>query len=237
MSYVNPETGMVDRIALPRRALVFAMENHGAQRYGDQPYLIHLFDVVMILREFGWTKPELLAAGLLHDVLEDTPVNYHGVKDEFGAEVAEIVYACTDELGRSRKDRKLKTMASLREWTVTNGADALIVKLADWIANVRDCHRNEPKKLQMYQKDWDEFISIFRPMTNEALDPMWEELIELLKSIHGEQYRVCPIAYHQLCEHQLKPSWMKSTAPSPACSSCNTNLSTGVPDRFMPAKG
>jgi (p)ppGpp synthase/HD superfamily hydrolase len=173
---------MNNKYEIVRKAFLLTEKYHKYQVYGeDQPYMIHLLDVVNALIEFGHDDPVILAAAWLHDIIEDTPVNYYFVQDAVGARVAEIVFALTDELGRSRKDRKKLTIPKLCEYTDNNGDGALTVKLADWIANVRECYRGDPKKLQMYQKDWEEFVTTLRNLDDDGnLEPMWEELEQLL---------------------------------------------------------
>lgn len=166
---------------LIRRAFLLAYEAHVAQRYGDdEPYLVHLFDTYNVLLLFGHRDPELLASALLHDVIEDTPINYRGVLEATNEAVAEIVYACTDELGRNRRERKVRTLQHLHAWTTQRGEAALTVKLADWIANVRNALLNDAnkRKLQMYRKDWNEFSEFRVRFPAKHLEPMWEWLQE-----------------------------------------------------------
>lgn len=165
-----------------RRAFLLAYEAHQGQKYVNDPYLVHLFDVYNVLVEYGQDSAELLAAGLLHDVIEDTPTNYRQVLEATNEDVAEIVFACTDELGRNRKERKVRTLAHLSAWTSQRGTAALAVKLADWIANVRRAHADSPRKLQMYQKDWPEFSQLWARFHKRQLEPMWEHLEYLLES-------------------------------------------------------
>lgn len=165
---------------LVRRAFLLAYEAHKSQRYNNDPYLVHLFDTYNVLIEYGQTEGEVLAAGLLHDVIEDTPLNYRQVMEATNKAVAEIVYACTDELGRSREERKARTSCHLREWTEQHGTTALTVKLADWIANARRSLMGSPRKLQMYEKDWPEFYQFRTFFPAEQLAPMWNHLKELL---------------------------------------------------------
>lgn len=170
----NAPTG----VALICAAFLLALDRHRIQLYGDLPYIVHLFDVQSILVEYGYGEyPNLLAAAWLHDVIEDTPTNYATVKETTNGEVAEIVYACSDELGRSRKERK-KNNTTRKNMTY----DAITVKLADWIANVRDAVKNKPESVGMYRKDWPEFREM-------GQDPrylcdrhvvMWAELEKLL---------------------------------------------------------
>lgn len=159
---------------LVRQAFRLAYEAHGTQQYSDAPYLLHLFDVYNVLLQFRHTQPELLAAALLHDVIEDTPVHYRQVLEATNETVAEVVYACTDELGRNRRERKERTHAHLHVWTTQRGESALTVKLADWIANVGEAERqNDAGKLKMYRKDWPEFTQFRERFPRDRLEPMW----------------------------------------------------------------
>lgn len=93
--------------SLETRAAVFAAEKHRNQKYGNRPYFNHLEQVVTTLERFRISNPHLLAAGFLHDVIEDTDASYNDVKKVTNTVVAELVYAVTDELGRNRKERSI----------------------------------------------------------------------------------------------------------------------------------
>lgn len=80
------------------KAIRFAARSHdGQKRKGtDIPYITHPFAVVMLLMQEGCAE-EVVIAGLLHDVVEDTPVTIEQVEAVFGSEVAAIVLQCTDD--------------------------------------------------------------------------------------------------------------------------------------------
>ena len=161
-----------------RSAFVFALESHGTQRYGEQPYVIHLYDVVSVLIEFGFTSESLLSAAWLHDVIEDTPTTYRDVVRVTNKEVADTVFALTDELGKNRKERKEKTLPKVKA-----NHSALTVKLADWIANLRECHRSSPHLLKMYQRDYPHFCDVCRNDNDILLMRMWDELDRLTGTV------------------------------------------------------
>lgn len=148
----------------------YAVLAHGGQRYGDGPYQDHLDDVVKILLDYGHTDPELISAGYLHDVLEDTLVSHDDLEKEFGTCVAKLVYAVTDGPGMSRIERKMRP---LQEIPRTPGA--LFVKLADRIANVEFSSRSgSTAMLEMYRNEQSEFERCLRgPISAE---PMWDRL-------------------------------------------------------------
>lgn len=158
-----------------RKAFLLAAEYHQHQKYGDHPYLVHLYDVVSVLIEFGHGSHNLLAAAWTHDSLEDTTLNYSKIKSELGQDIAEIVFAVTDELGRSRKERKQKTLPKLTQFE-----DAQIVKLADWIANLRNCYSERPDLLQMYRKDYRSFKDAVQSEATAAMKPLWDEVEKLI---------------------------------------------------------
>ena len=161
---------------LVRKAYLFAYEAHSSQIYADEhPYTVHLFDVMMVLIEFGIDDPLLLSAALLHDCIEDTPYNYADVKEHTNQQVADIVYVLTDELGRNRKERKERTLPKL-----DGNPQAQYVKLADWISNVRQCYRNSHKMYQMYKKDYIEFSKFREQAVDAKMTSMWAELDKLL---------------------------------------------------------
>jgi len=168
-------------------AFEFALKQHSTQVYADvHPYILHLHDVMMVLVEFGINNIDMLTAALLHDIIEDTPANYHDVNNEFGKDVAEIVYALTDELGKNRKERKRKTLPKL-----DHKIQAQAIKVADWISNVRQCYRNSHKMYQMYKKDFPEFHKFKEqvqefPLIEKELIAMWEELERLLSKSEKE---------------------------------------------------
>ena len=158
------------RLTLVKEAAYFAISAHGNQTYDSYPYYYHLEEVVDILREFGYTDDKYIVAGYLHDTLEDTAVSYNDIKERFGEEIAEIVFAVTDELGRNRKERKAKTYPKIKA-----NKDAIIVKLADRISNMRNSLLKGHKMSEMYIKEYGTFRSSLD--TNDyELDSLWLEL-------------------------------------------------------------
>ena len=66
-----------------QEAIAFAHLAHQGQFYGDVRYTKHLEDVVVVLYRFGHTDDDLICAGWLHDVIEDTPKTYQDIKKIF----------------------------------------------------------------------------------------------------------------------------------------------------------
>jgi len=148
------------RVTKVKEAAYLAISLHGTQTYDKHPYYYHLEQVVDVLKEFEFTEDKYIISGYLHDVMEDTAISYNDIKNQFGEEIAEIVYAVTDELGRNRKERKAKTYPKIKA-----NEDAIIVKLADRIANVRNSLKHKPEMAKMYAKEFEGFKeALYTPM-------------------------------------------------------------------------
>ena len=135
----------------------FASKHHNGQWYGNKPYMYHLKKVSDVALDLGYTDESILMSCLLHDIIEDTEVSYKDVKENFGEEVAEIVYCVTDELGRSRKERKSKTYKKIR-----NNPKSIVVKLCDRISNITESMGKDNynlKLMKMYLDEHNEFVN------------------------------------------------------------------------------
>ncbi|HSU66808.1 MAG TPA: HD domain-containing protein [Tepidisphaeraceae bacterium] len=165
----SPQNGRV------KQARDFATAAHGPQRYGNEPYVVHLDAVAKLLEPFG---AEAEVIGYLHDVAEDTPVTLEALRATFGDHVADCVALVTDEPGANRPERKARTHAKLAKAGDALNL-ALIVKTADRLANVRmSASTAAGSKMEMYRNEYAAFrIAVFRP---ELCDELWAELDQLL---------------------------------------------------------
>ncbi len=131
-------------MSLVSTALVFATEHHQLQhRKGTKiPYMAHLLNVCKLLAERDFPD-ELLAAALLHDVVEDTDVTIEEVEEKFGRRVADIVRGATEleklekkpiEKESSWQQRKEHTIHFLQHEATF---DQLVVSFADKLDNLR----------------------------------------------------------------------------------------------------
>ena len=114
-----------------------------------------------------------------HDLIEDTRVSYNDVKDHLGQEVADIVYAVTNEKGKNRKERGgVKYYEGIRQ---TPGA--VFVKLCYRIANVQYSKMTKSRMFEMYKKEHKDFeLMIGRYTDNKDLEPMFEYLSNLFEN-------------------------------------------------------
>lgn len=117
---------------IPKIAHEFAEAAHAGQWYEpDLAYIYHPRQVVAVLERFGVNDPVCICAGYCHDTMEDRGVSYNDLDKKLGQEVAETVYAITDERGITREERHRKTYPKIK-----GRSRPLTVKLADRIANV-----------------------------------------------------------------------------------------------------
>lgn len=179
-------------------AWLFATEKHvwdNKQKYAHiWPYTHHLLDVVNVLKRFHITEPEILSGAILHDVIEDTRDRHNEVKSRditelFGERVGKIVSAVTSEPGENRKIRNALTYPKIRE----AGWEALVVKLADRIANVEFGIKNGGGALAMYRKEHADFRhGVYLECTNpdnhiqDQGMKMWHHLNGLIKIENGK---------------------------------------------------
>jgi (p)ppGpp synthase/HD superfamily hydrolase len=90
-----------------------------------------------------------------HDLIEDARQSYNDVKDVLGQEAADIVFAVTNETGKTRKERaNAKYYEKIR-----NTKGAVFVKLCDRIANVQYGKLTKSRQVEMYRKENDQFLA------------------------------------------------------------------------------
>lgn len=146
---------VTDRLTL---AQDFATLAHGDQQYGKGlPYKYHLQKVYDELIKVGVDDKDLLIAAWLHDTIEDTCITVQNLEWKFGWRVAAITWAVSDGPGKNRKERKKGAYSKIRMVP-----DAVIVKLADRIANMRASigsleKRNDPRMVTMYLSEAEAF--------------------------------------------------------------------------------
>ena len=152
-------------------AIEFASNAHKGQMYGDVPYTEHLYDVVYNLQTYGNFDDDVIMAGWLHDTLEDTTTTLSDIITTFGKEVARLVFACTDEQGDNRKERQARTCPKL----IAAGPKAIVIKIADRIANIQRCIQlRDQKRLRMYQKEHHDLKEALQKMTsNQETEALW----------------------------------------------------------------
>ena len=132
------------------RALAFATIAHGEQKrkYSGEPYIVHPIEVMEIVKTVPHDEA-MLAAALLHDVVEDTEVTIAEVRQAFGDDVASLVDDLTDVSKPEDGNRKARKALD-REHSAQSSPRAQTVKLADLISNSSDILENDPKFAKVY---------------------------------------------------------------------------------------
>ena len=130
------------------KATHFAAQKHRDQRRKDEelsPYINHPISVARAISEIGDIEdPEVLAAALLHDTLEDTETTPEELIDNFGERVCRLVQEVTDDKSLPKLEQKQLQIEHAKE--LSEGA--ALIKLGDKISNVTDIINTPPT-------DWD----------------------------------------------------------------------------------
>ena len=171
-----------ESISLMDRAIVFATRAHsGTYRKGTSiPYIVHPIEAAAIVSTMT-ADPDMIAAAVLHDVVEDTDATVEEISFFFNERIARLVEA---ESENKRKDlppqetwmvRKMETLEFLR---TKADREAKILALADKLSNMRAIHRDQ----------------------NTVGDKLWERFNEKDKSKHGWMYRQAAGALSELSD-------------------------------------
>ena len=193
-----------DDISLIEKAYKLADDaHHGQVRKSGEPYIIHPLYVAIILADLELDK-ETIAAGILHDVVEDTIVTKEEISQEFGEDVALLVDGVTKlkqfqledshvgDLAKHDADKeKLEMQAeNLRKMFLAMAKDirVILIKLADRLHNMRTLGHMQPEKQQRISR---ETLDIYSPIADRlGISKIKVELDDLsLKYLEPEVYR------------------------------------------------
>lgn len=147
------------------KAYNYANSAHeGQYRKSGEKYIIHPIEVAKILAELEMDVASI-AAGLMHDVVEDTNVSYKDIEQNFSTEIAELVDGVT-KLGKIEYKSKEETQAeNLRKMFMAMGKDirVILIKLADRLHNMRTLKYMSEEKAR---EKATETIEIFAPIAH-----------------------------------------------------------------------
>src|SRR4249919_3835444 len=171
----NPEAD----IELLRRAYVFsAYEHKGQVRRSGEPYLVHPLEVADLLADMR-LDVVAIAAGLLHDIVEDTPNSIEKVRELFGEQVAHVVEGVTKLSALQFSSSEERQAESFRKMLLAMVDDirVILVKLADRLHNMRTLHHlPEERRIKIAQ----ETLDIYAPIANRlGMSKVKNELEEL----------------------------------------------------------
>jgi GTP diphosphokinase / guanosine-3',5'-bis(diphosphate) 3'-diphosphatase len=164
---------------LLRRAYVFsAYEHKGQVRRSGEPYLVHPLEVAAILADLR-LDPVAIAAGLLHDIVEDTPNTIDKVRELFGEDVAHVVEGVTKLSALQFSSSEERQAESFRKMLLAMVDDirVILVKLADRLHNMRTLHHlPEERRAQIAQETRDIYSPIAHRLGMSKLKNELEEL-------------------------------------------------------------
>jgi len=160
-------------------------QHEKTNHYYDQylPYSFHLRMVIQafqdwkhLLDEKDHETMELAAAG--HDLIEDTRTSYNDVKSVLGEKAADIIYACSNEKGKTRKERANdKYYQGIREQE-----GAVFIKLCDRIANVQYSKMTRSRMFEMYKSENENFFKKIGYEEQHPLVKMFQYLESLFET-------------------------------------------------------
>src|ERR1700719_1421915 len=183
-----------DDLELIRKAYEFSQKHHAGQsRASGQPYLVHPLEVALVLAEMKM-DPVSVAAGLLHDSVEDTSITIVDIRKEFGEQVAHIVEGVTKISAIDFATREEQQAENLRKMMLAMVDDirVVLIKLADRLHNMRTLEHLPPDRQQKIAR---ETLDIYAPIAHRlGMGKIRGELEDL-----GFRY-VDPIGYQQVQE-------------------------------------
>jgi (p)ppGpp synthase/HD superfamily hydrolase len=167
-----------------RRAVEFAKAGHESinqrRKYSGEPYYTHVIRVADKLKAHAF-GPEVTAAALMHDLIEDVnvyPYNEKGIREQFNDRVGDLVIELTDEFTSAnypninRAGRKKLEADRLSKISFS----AKAIKLADLIDNTQDIVANDPGFARKYLQEKEEILNlmaraggVYQPLYDEAL--------------------------------------------------------------------
>lgn len=172
------------------KAFLYAFQLHSGQfRKDGKPYIVHPFLVSEILAKNG-ASDALIAAGLLHDVIEDAHATPEVLEEKFGNEVTKYVLFDTEDKTLSWEDRKNRSLEALKQCD----RECAMLVCADKLANISDMVSD----LEVHgERAWDifkrgkekqewlfrEYLVVFEKLSDLQ---MYQELKEKVNFVFGE---------------------------------------------------
>ncbi|MFP4399955.1 MAG: RelA/SpoT family protein, partial [Desulfonatronovibrio sp.] len=152
-------------LAIVQKAYVFSAAAHAGQiRLSGEPYLSHPLEVTNILTEMR-LDASTLAAGLLHDTVEDTKATLEEINEQFGDDITKIVNGVTKISKMSFESKEEAQAENIRKMILAMADDirVIMVKLADRLHNMQTLEYQKPIKQKMVGQ---ETMDIYAPLAN-----------------------------------------------------------------------
>ncbi len=154
-----------DDLEIVRKAYDFSLQHHSGQtRASGEPYLVHPLEVAYILADMK-LDTTAIAAGLLHDSVEDTTVTIEEIKEKFGDQVAHIVEGVTKISKIDFASREEAQAENVRKMMLAMVDDirVVLIKLADRLHNMRTLEHLSSERQQKIAK---ETLDIYAPLAH-----------------------------------------------------------------------
>jgi len=154
-----------DDLTIVKKAYDYSLKHHeGQTRASGEPYLVHPLEVALVLAEMKM-DPVAVAAGLLHDSVEDTSVTIVDIRKDFGEQVAHIVEGVTKISKIDFATREEQQAENLRKMMLAMVDDirVVLIKLADRLHNMRTLEHLQPDR---QHKIAEETLEIYAPIAH-----------------------------------------------------------------------
>ena len=228
-----------DDLTIIKKAYDYSLKNHeGQSRASGEPYLVHPLEVALVLAEMKM-DPVAVAAGLLHDSVEDTSVTIVDIRKEFGEQVAHIVEGVTKISKIDFATREEQQAENLRKMMLAMVDDirVVLIKLADRLHNMRTLEHLLPDR---QHKIAEETLEIYAPIAHRLgmgkirgeledlgfrfLDPLGYEQVEKSVNARRKEGEAFLAKMQQTITDKLKAaSRPASKAVSSACTASTRN--------------
>jgi (p)ppGpp synthase/HD superfamily hydrolase len=177
---------MLPAVRLISEAAELAARRHNGMARkgrGNEPYINHLAEVANLLAAAtGGTDAELVAAGWLHDTIEDTKTRRQELAEKFSGRVASLVVEVTDDMTLPKDQRRQKQIVDAPH----KSASAKLIKIADKISNIRARILPDPSQAErddlIDYVDWAEKVVAGCRGGNALLDRTFDETVKLARS-------------------------------------------------------
>ncbi|MFO7776210.1 MAG: bifunctional (p)ppGpp synthetase/guanosine-3',5'-bis(diphosphate) 3'-pyrophosphohydrolase [Candidatus Hydrogenedentota bacterium] len=199
---------------LVRKAYRVANEAHqGQMRLSGDPYIMHCIMVARVLAQLNMDETTV-AAGLLHDVVEDSTMTVEALKKEFGPEIAALVDGVTKigalHMPTEGVSQEEKQANNLRKMLVATAKDVrvILIKLADRLHNMRTLEYLPPEKIQSISK---ETRDIYVPLAHRLGIARWKWELEdhVFHHLHPDEYK--KMASLVAMKRREREAWLKET--------------------------
>src|SRR5437588_2530335 len=155
-----------DDLAIIKKAYNYAQTHHtGQTRASGEPFLVHPLEVALVLAEMKLDSGAI-AAGLLHDAIEDTEATREDIKREFGEQVANIVEGVTKidkiDVATSKEERQAENVRKMI-LAMVDDIRVVLIKLADRLHNMRTLEHLSPERQEQIAR---ETLDIYAPIAH-----------------------------------------------------------------------